>query len=125
MLELNLEEDDVEFQLIPYEQCTPNKIPISILQDRQWFDKEIRDLNEIICDDDKLKEGFDSLCAEGPRRFASLLIPYRNKYLKALALRGYIPKLISKNKCKRLRAYISCESHYDCLLNYLNIVILK
>ena len=120
MVQLNLAKKTIKFDLIPYEQCTSQNAEVKILHDNKEFNNKIELLNDIIADDVKLQESFDKLCQDGVHRFAPLFVPYRNKYLKGLALKGLLPRFFSRYKLKYLRAYTSCESYHDCLLNYLN-----
>lgn len=120
MVNLYFEKDDVSFQLIPYEQCTNDNVNVRIIQDKKDFNNEIKNLNEIVNNYENLCASFNHLCEDGIKRFSSIMLPYRNRYMKALALRGYLPQFMSQKKLKHLRAYTSCESYYECLTNYLN-----
>lgn len=125
MLKLILKDENVAFEMIPYIQCDKEAL-VSIKSVKyDSFGKQIERLNEIIADDNKLRDHFNELCNDGMRRFAPILFPYRNKYFRALAIRGLLPSFITKDKLKNLRAYSSCESYNETLKTFLDIKLKK
>ena len=120
MVRLLLNKGTIDYKLIPYTQCTITNPAVLFLHDDRNFYSSIDDLNMIIASDSLLEQNFDVLCKDGLRRFAPILYPYKNRYLRALAIRGLLPPFVSKNRLKYLRAFSSCESYHESLLNFLD-----
>ena len=120
MVRLLLNKGTIDYKLIPYTQCTITNPAVHFLHDDRSFNTSIDDLNMIIASDGLLEQNFEVLCKDGLRRFAPILYPYKNRYLRALAIRGLLPPFVSKNRLKYLRAFSSCESYHESLLNFLD-----
>lgn len=117
-------ENAIKFEIIPYIQCA--ELPIVTLmkgQKKDVFDEDIKNLNAIICDPQKVADEFAAFiesCSKGKLlQFSS----YENRYLKSLALRGIIPIGLSKKKALYYLNNLRCEAHRDvaiaALLNYI------
>ncbi len=119
MAMLSLTDNKVNLETIPYKQCgeTPNVVPLT---DRSHFDDSISKLNAIIAEQELLKSKHIEWMAKSTRTYRSSLIPYSNRYMKALNSRGLLPSFITQERVERFINYIDCESHRESMLYMLN-----
>ena len=109
---------DLEFRIIPYCQCKTE--PVVQLLNVGAFVEKIKELNDIIDDDEKLDREFGNFVLKNKYPLSPML-PYHNHYLRALYHRGYLPDLIpEKNKLEILN-WSRCESLHECLVKYLEL----
>lgn len=113
-------EEHISFELIPYLQCDvePSVLPINKELTKRFYDK-IFELNEIISDSDKLHKSFVSFCKDRTWDMNIAVMPYNNRYLRALCNRKLLPTFVNKDKYLYLLNMIECESHLDVFRNYL------
>lgn len=111
----------ISFNLIPYTQCT-KEATIALMTDTKLidFNNRISKLNEIIHDSNKLVTFYKELIVSKSRVQRLVFSPYSNRYLRALAYRGWIPTFMGQKKLLELINYISCESHRDISLSMLS-----
>lgn len=116
---LTLTGGNVSLETIPYNQCgeTPTVEP---LRDRTDFDDSIARLNAIIAEPELLKSKHVDWMEKSTKTYRSSLIPYSNRYMKALNTRGLLPSFISQERVERFINYIDCESHRENMLYMLN-----
>lgn len=117
----SFEKDDIAFSLHPFIQGNVNP-GIVLMNDEQKdeFNKKIKELNHIITNDELLEKAFTELVLSRGKEFLTVLEPYENKYIRYLFRKGLIPSLLSKKKKLRLLNTIRCESHRDVLLKVLS-----
>ena len=116
LLQLELGKDKIDFSLTPYEQC--NEEAVVILLEYETVKEKIEELNSIIADNDKLEKAFDNMVSS--IKPLSPFLPFGNRYLRAFYSRGWLPEMFStKNKVVMENA-VSCETHREVLLHYLN-----
>lgn len=116
---LTLTGSNVNLETIPYNQCGENPCVVP-LEDRTNFDDSLAKLNAIIADPKLLKSKHIDWMEKSKRTYRSSLIPYSNKYMKALNTRGLLPSFITKERVERFINYIDCESHRENMLYMLN-----
>lgn len=116
---LTLTNNNVNLETIPYKQCDENPNVVT-LQDRSNFDESIAKLNAIIAEPELLKSKHIDWMKKSTSTYRSSLIPYSNRYIKALNTRGLLPSFISKERVERFINYIDCESHRENMLYMLN-----
>lgn len=105
--------EDVKINLTPYEQdCNKTNARIAVSDDPSFHSK-IKELNDIIADDDLLSVNFNKWIASCYKSKLSLFSSYHNRYLNAAASRGYIPRPASRRELVSLLNNIACESHRD------------
>lgn len=105
--------EDVKINLTPYEQdCNKTNARIAVSDDPSFHSK-IKELNDIIADDDLLSVNFNNWIASCYKSKLSLFSSYHNRYLNAAASRGYIPRPASRRELVSLLNNIACESHRD------------
>lgn len=119
MAMLTLTGSNVNLEIIPYNQCGENPCVVP-LEDRTNFDDSLAKLNAIIADPKLLKSKHIDWMEESKRTYRSSLIPYSNRYMKALNTRGLLPSFITKERVERFINYIDCESHRENMLYMLN-----
>ena len=119
-LELNIEKNNFEFKLHPYEQN--NEIAgIHLLNQIQLekFEIKIKELNTIIGDKLLLNNYYNKFINDSKKDYLCMLQPYSSKILKALYHKNLLPSIYSKDKKRLLLNLIRCEAHRDRLIGIL------
>ena len=116
---LTLTGNNVNLETIPYNQCGENPCVV-LLEDRTNFDDSLAKLNAIIADSKLLKSKHIDWMEKSKKIYRSSLVPYSNRYMKALNTRGLLPSFITKERVERFINYIDCESHRENMLYMLN-----
>lgn len=107
----------VGFEIHPYRQCDSN--PKVKLLSPDTFDVQIRELNEIINDDQRLKAVTDKYYKSCANQYSNIFEPIRNRFYLAMKQRGWLSSLISKKRKLQAQNYICCEAHRDKIMWYL------
>ena len=114
--------DDESFDLIPYSQCTEKaKVHIYEGEKKEKVFAKVKELNEIILNDDVLEEKYKEFypsCFPGMRMS---ITPYTSRIPYSLCLRHLIPSFITEDRKRLIYAYVNCESHRDIFLEYLKL----
>ena len=118
MVMLDMTDDSISFELIPYVQAR-KEAGVKLVADRTEFNSEIRKFNDIIADDEKLKEEHCKWMDKTSKGFLLALEPYRGRILSGLYVRNLLPKFVNKKKTLRLINYLECEAHLERILNAL------
>lgn len=114
MVMLNINDDEINFDLIPYVQA--RKEPdINIISNRKEFYSEIARFNITIADDKQLKEEHLKWMDRTSKGYLLALEPYHGLILSGLYVRNLLSKFVNKKKALRIINYIQCESHLDRL----------
>lgn len=114
----------VQFAIKPYKQCCGDLRIDSMTDDELLrFHEDLKHINAVVVDDDKLRVEFDKLVEGTSKQYDFLFSPYQSGVAIRFLNRGFLPKLHSRDKLLRIMALIRCESHRDRLLNYLNKII--
>lgn len=116
LLKLDIKKESIGFELLPYEQC--NHEPDVRLLKYKDVELQIEEMNSIIANDDQLERQYDLLIKKARPLYP--FIPFGGKLLRSLYYRGLLPRFISRKKMALIENAISCETHRDILLNYLN-----
>lgn len=119
LLKLNFYEGKIGHELIPYIQCK-EKPTVELVNNRERFDKEIGRLNDIIVNLDTLTSEHKHFMEKTMNSQKYVLCPYKNKYLAALYVRGYLPGFLPLTRWQNLQNKIMCESHRERFLYFLN-----
>lgn len=110
--------DKITFEIIPYLQCAESPtINFNVHSDA--FFESLKELNEIISDDNLLESCFNDMVHKRTDGLLLALEPYNNRYIKYLRYRKFLPSLLSKQWYRLLLALFRCESHRDILLDIL------
>jgi len=120
MVEFKIEENSLNFEVLPYIQNAKKAGLRRLGEDEKLrFENQISQLNDIIADDEELKNRFDEFCESSRNLYTSYIEPHSLRYLHALRNRGLFPSLMSKRKKRLLLNLTRCEAHRDVLLNIL------
>ncbi|MEC4008538.1 CapA family protein [Myroides odoratimimus] len=108
----------IDFKIYAYKQGLEDCEGVRLLneEEEEKFRSSINELNEIIKDDLRLVEAFNSFCKE--RRYGYLVNfePYNNKISRMLFRRGILPSFLRE---KKVINYFRCDSHLDVVRNLL------
>lgn len=117
LLEINFS-DQINYRIYPYKQSleTPsiNMLPLNA------FDKDLVRLNSIITNHKKLAEKQMEYYKSEEGKILSVFQPFRSKWLFAARRLRLFPTFMSGKWRVVLFNYISCESHREKVLYYLN-----
>ncbi len=119
LLQLSFDNENVHLELIPYIQCKGNS-KVQLLAEKDGFLKEINHLNTIIGVKEALGTEYKTYMDKTVKSQKYVLCPYRNKYLAALYVRGYLPDILPLRRWRDLQNKIMCESHRERFMFYLN-----
>lgn len=121
MVQLRFNNKEIEFELIPYCQCylTPGVEPFENEYDIVDFQNRINFLNEIITNPQTLTERYGKYLKKWEKFYRTALEPYSNRITLSLYNKGLLPSFVKRNKKLLLFNYLSCESHFEKLLNTL------
>ncbi len=120
MVHLVLKET-ISFEIIPYNQCSKDTNIILLKgKERADFVDKIQNICNVISNYNELKRINSEFMDKSLSSYDWLFQPYDNKYLRALANRGLIPKFISFKKIDEVMSLVKCQSHLDRFLNYLH-----
>lgn len=112
------------FEIYPYTQC--DDTPSVVLHNnvaREKFDKRLKELCNIIADDEKLFSENEKWMKEGGRFYLSIFQPYRGKIMNSLYMRGVLKSFVPQKIRNRIIDYIECESHRDKLIYLVKNVL--
>lgn len=114
---------EISFNLYPY--CQYGEVAnVSLLPPNSFVDT-LENLNNIIKDEERLKESNDTYYKNSMKSIAQLLEPICNRYLKGLQYRGFFPRLVNEKWIPILSNLVTCESHRDKLSYYLDAKLNK
>ena len=116
LLKLDIMKETIGFELLPYEQCN-NEPEVRLLKYKD-VELQIEEMNSIITNDGQLERQYELLIEKVRPLYP--FIPFGGKLLRSLYFRGLLPRFISRKKMALIENAISCETHRDILLNYLN-----
>ncbi len=120
MVMIDFDDSSVGFKLFPYSQ---NDIEAGVhLMDeakyKKWKDR-FDSISDVISNESKLKEKYDSLLAKTERIYSARLTPYTQRLALSLYMRHLLPMLLPKSKLLVLLNTMLCESHYDRMVQML------
>ena len=120
MVELNLQNGKISFDLHPYLQCneSPSVLPIIEGELLEKFTSKLEKLNRIIDDVNILDHHHKEFLNENSTFMKLAFEPYDGRLLTSLYYRGLLPSFLKKRKLKIL-ANIQCESHREKLIHTL------
>ena len=118
---LNFESERVDFQLIPYLQCSgqPGWTRLDEKEEAEFL-QAIDAINAVIADQVSLKKAHLRFFEEHISLNETLLTPYKSYLADALCEKGWLPSYYPKKKLVQLLNRIECESHRERLIHYIN-----
>ena len=119
---------EITWTLHPYKQCKGNlKVELLEGEEKSKIENEIKNINSIIADPEKLKDKFNELVESQKKNVLSMfstLYVLNHRYLRAAIRKlGLEPFFLRRAQIKSILNYCRCEAHKDItmqvLLNYL------
>lgn len=122
LVKLTLDNNMVDYDIIPYRQCDDNKLDIKMITGDELlsFNEMMQELCEAIHDEPSLKEKLQSFNKENDYLYQKMLEPYSGRVMNSLYRRGLLPSFIGKERILALIDFLRCESHYERVLDYLD-----
>ena len=117
LLMLSFDENKVDYEVFPYQQCLES--PTINLLEKKAFDEKLSELNAIIQDEKRLMAETEKYYASAEDRMSEVFEPCNGRYYLAGKRRGWLPSLISKKRKLLAENLITCESHRDKMVYYL------
>lgn len=108
-----------EYKFVEQHNQEPGVFFLSNSQN-QKFEKLIKELNNIISDDEKLEASYSDYAASLKPLLNTWIQPYRGNLLPGLHKRGLLPSPMNLEKKRLLTNLIRCEAHRDILLQAIN-----
>lgn len=118
MVSIDFSSNNPSILLYPYTQCSSE--PLIKLLDKNVFDDRLREINDIISNQNLLKLYLNNYYNSQIGNYSQIFEPVRNRYYLYAKKRGWVPSLISNKRKLTAINYISCESHRDKLLYILS-----
>lgn len=118
ILQLDFEWERPQYTLFPYIQCRENvSVRLLYKNEADVFFKKIEQLNHIIMDKKKLQTAVKQNYRLFYNMYKFVLEPYSGRIAFKLYSWGLLPTFFKKKKI--LENHVSCESHRDRLLSFL------
>lgn len=109
--------EKIEYEIIPYRQC--GERPTVEILCRDVYNDRIEVLNNIICNQEKLRAETNKYYADCTIGYSNIFEPCNNRYYLRAKARGWLPSFISNKRKLAAANYIICESHRDKLIYWL------
>lgn len=107
-------------ELIPYTQGLGD-YSITILKDRVLFDNEIKRINSVIQNPEKIRLEFEKYVIQNSRALLAYFEPYSTRVSLKLYRMGLLPSLLSKKKRVLILNRMRCESHQQVYSKALSL----
>jgi hypothetical protein len=119
VVDISLKES-LTFNILPYVQCR-SKMGVALMKgaELQQFNRELRRINALILDDEKLEAEFDAYCRQVSKMYTTFLEPWSRKWLRVLQGLRVVPSLLSEKKKRLYLNLIRSESHRDVVIHIL------
>lgn len=109
------------FKTIPYSQnLNTAGVHLLSMEEKEVFEANVKKLNEIILDDNRLSNEFEKYLKEVTGLYSYYLEPHSNRYLYFLQRKGFLPSFLSKRMRLLYQNLIRCEAHRDVVLNIIS-----
>ena len=111
----------IGFSIYPYSQgeIQPG-VRLLKPEEKEKFEKEIAEINDIIGNKILLKKEFDAFAQKNTVAYKSFIEPFNIKPLSILYARNLLPSFLSAEKRNLLLNIVRCEAHRDLLIKILN-----
>lgn len=121
MVELITSTTGFDFEFYPFIQNAEEGGLRSLNQkEEKEFQTELKEINSIIQDSEKLTQEFESFCHRSQNQYKSYIEPHSVRLLHALQNRNLFPSFLSDRKKRLFLNLIRCEAHRDALIKILN-----
>jgi len=112
--------DKLDFEIIPLKQGNEKPGVFKLAEsEKVTFDKDLEELSRIISNDEELEVEFQKYCQSVFPMYDAFIEPFFGRYIVALQKRGWLPKLLSRQKRLFHLNLNRCQSHRDVLLRLL------
>lgn len=113
MVMLNFSPNDVQYSLIPYDQCD-EKVEVCLLTDEQQkdFTNQLDKLNAIIADSEMLNQHWQQWTQSHDKMLLDFS-PYTCRILRYMARKHLLPMCLNSKRTALILNRIDCESHRD------------
>lgn len=120
MVQLNIKNKKITFDIIPYTQCTDSPcIKVMKGMSKTSFLNNMEKINSIISNSNYLNKEFDNYVTSKSQSVKALFSTISTSFFRGLVRRNFIPFFISNKNLILMFDRISCESHRDILLQVL------
>lgn len=125
LVALDFEKRNVDFEIIPYTQCSQNAtIEVKTGGNKEDFWERLKEINNTI-QNENLLEYKISKFMDSTQKGLDPIHPWHNKYLKVLYKRGVLPSLVPRSFLMLIQSCIKCESHLERLIYSIDKRLLK
>jgi len=121
MVELEIIEDDIKFNLYFYEQSNDSP-EVRMLADTR-FAGHIDELNAVISNKEELRRAQEKYYESEGKQILSVFQPFRSRFAFAARRFKLMPSLMSNKWRLALYNYIVCEAHHDKVKHFLQNTI--
>lgn len=109
----------ISYSLVPYEQCSGSPC-VMPLENHDSFSSDINRINSVILDDIELEKQYKRFDKKTSSSYDNIVVPFSNKYLRKICTIGLFPYFTNVNKWLYLRDMLTCESHRNRYIDYIN-----
>lgn len=110
--------EGVSFCLHPYKQCN-GEFGVFKLKDEEDFHTRINELNDIIANDELLRQHYVEYVTKDRSFYTPVVIPYRSRILKRLCRYGLLPTFMSEDQLRYVYDVVNCDSHRTRFIDFL------
>lgn len=116
--------DGISCDLIPYFQNTEKPgVHFKTTQETQEWSLRFDAISEVIADAKRLRNEYEKLLIRTRRKFLIYLSPYTSRITLSLYMRNLLPLFLPKKRLYELYNMLSCESHYDRMIDSIKQII--
>lgn len=117
MVILALNDNDIDFELVPYNQCLDAPVISPMGEDeKRDFANKINQINTIISDLIQLESKISSWVNYIKNTRLLEFEPFSNNFIRKLQKKGILPSFVSKKTRMDVFNVVNCESHRDVIL---------
>lgn len=117
MVILALNDNDIDFELVPYNQCLDAPVISPMGEDeKRDFANKINQINTIISDPIQLESKISSWVNYIKNTRLLEFEPFSNNFIRKLQKKGILPSFVSKKTRMDVFNVVNCESHRDVIL---------
>lgn len=114
----------IKFKLYPYSQFG-QQVGLHLMPETSSFDAQIKKLNGIINDENKLHERYLNIVNSNVDFVRGVVEPYWGRAIRAVIRKLGGPYLQSEKGYRYLLANLQCETHFDIFLKGLKTILYK
>jgi len=109
---LNIEKNELNFEILPYEQCKNGNLSIKTKFKNSSIHREIEEISKKLKNEDIVNSKWKEY-VEKKKRFLAIMSGY-NKYAStALSKMGLMDYFLNENKLQYNKQFITCQAHRE------------